>query len=83
MKAIKTTFRGPTNSRGARIIATDGDRNRVVISYPYELTQEQAHRAAAMALCAKMKWPSDIATGGFPDCYVHVFIQRCTCGGVL
>lgn len=32
MKAITTTFHGPTNTRGSRIVASDQDGNRVTVS---------------------------------------------------
>lgn len=56
MKAILTKYVGPSNTRGGRIIASDSDNNRVTISYPHELSSEQAHRKAAEALCKKMNW---------------------------
>ena len=76
MKAIKTTFLGATNFRGSRIKATaeGGQRDhQVTIPYPHELNSEQAHQAAAKALCAKLDWHGAMITGGLRDCYVHVF----------
>jgi hypothetical protein len=73
MKAIRTKYVGPTNTRGARIIAKDEDGNRVSISYPHELSGEDVYRAAADALCAKMKWPGNLIGGGTKDGYVFVF----------
>lgn len=43
---IRTKYLGPTNTKGARIRATDGVR-QVTIPYPYELSVEDAHMAAA------------------------------------
>lgn len=34
MKAITTKYHGPTDKRGARISATDGDGNRASVAYP-------------------------------------------------
>jgi len=73
MKAIKTTYHGATNFRGARIKATDGDKNSIWIPYPYELSGEDCHKKAAVELCKKMKWDTDLLGGGLKDCYVFVF----------
>lgn len=73
MKAIKTTYFGPTNTRGSRIKATDGDGNSASIPYPYELNQDDAHKLATKKLCEKMGWPTEMIMGSFPDCNVHVF----------
>ena len=61
-------------ARGARISASDMDRNRVIISYPYELSGEAVHRKAADALCAKMNWTGDMIGGAVKGGYVFVFL---------
>ena len=71
MKAIRTKYHPATATRGPRYSATDGDRNRVYIA-PEE-QYEDCHDAAALALCAKMKWPGDLIRGGFPNSNVYVF----------
>jgi hypothetical protein len=76
MKAIKTTYLGPTDYRGSRIEASDGDRNQIVLDYAYELDSDENHISAAKALCAKMGWRGQMVMGGFPDCNVHVFVTR-------
>lgn len=43
---IRTRYLGPTNTKGARIRATNGVRS-VTIPYPYELDTEDAHMKAA------------------------------------
>lgn len=73
MKAIETKFHGATNTRGARISATDSDGNRVYISYPYELSGEEVHRKAVDALCEKMKWTGKMVSGQTRTGYVFVF----------
>lgn len=73
MKAIFTRFVGPTNTRGARIIASDEDGNKVTVSYPYELSGEACHRLAADALCKKMNWTGTLISGGHKRGYVFVF----------
>ena len=81
MKAIFTKYHGPTNVKGARISASDEDGNRVVISYPYELSGEDVHRAAADALCKKMNWTGNLVGGSYTKGYVFTFgpdWQACT-----
>ena len=75
MKAIKTKYKGPTDTRGSRIIASDGDGNRITISYPYELSGEAVHRKAAEALCDKMGWTGkkSLVSGSLKNGYVFTF----------
>ena len=73
MKAITTTYHGPTNTRGSRITATDTDRNRVSIPYPHELNSDEAHAKAALALCAKMGWHGVLQRGSVKRGYVFVW----------
>lgn len=75
MKAIQTKYHGPTNTRGSRIIADDGDGNRVSISYPYELSGEDVHRKAAEALREKMGWKGELVGGALKNSYVWVFVS--------
>jgi hypothetical protein len=79
MKAIKTKYLGPTDTRGSRIRACDGDRNCVTVPYPYEARQgEEAHRVAAKALAKKMGWGSRGLRGGWLKSgeYAFVFCGR-------
>ena len=73
MKAIRTRYKGATNSSGARIIADDYETNRITISYPYELSGEDVFRKAAEALCDKLGWSKELLGGGTNDGYVFVF----------
>ena len=65
MKAIRTRYSGPTNTRGARIHATDSDGNRVTASYQYQMEFRRAHEYAAYSLMKKMGWPNELVGGGF------------------
>ena len=56
MKAITTKYHGATNTRGSRISAQDENRNRVSLAYDDELSSDENHDAAALALCHKMNW---------------------------
>lgn len=75
MKAIKTKFIPCSNFKGARITASDGDGNRVVISYPHEASAP--HWLAAQALCQKMGWKGRLAQGWLkPGDEVFVFVRE-------
>lgn len=63
MKAIITRFHGPGNVRGSRIVASDGDGNRVSVSCRDDLTFDRNHEEAARALCSKMKWEGVLLRG--------------------
>ena len=67
MKAITTTYKGPTNCRGSRIIATDSDGNRLTVSYDYAKNSEGNHQAAAVALCERMEWRGVLQGGHTKD----------------
>lgn len=75
MKAIKTTYKGPTNVRGSRIVATDGDGNRITLPWDHSINGEKNHARAAIALCAKMQWSGKLAEGSLRDGHVFVFID--------
>lgn len=76
MKAIRTRYSGPTDTRGARIHATDGDGNRVSISYPYGLDHNDDHRLAAYTLMEKMGWPNVLVGGCFGRAFYWVMMHH-------
>jgi hypothetical protein len=65
MKAIRTRYVGPTNTRGSRIIASDGDKNSISTSYPHGLNSDEGHELAAYLLMQKMGWGNHLVGGGF------------------
>lgn len=73
MKAIFTKYLGPSNVRGSRCKAYDGDNNQVTLSWDCALNSEDMHRAAAYALKNKMGWKGELITGAHKDVYCHVF----------
>lgn len=75
MKAITTKYHGPTNTRGLRISATDGDGNRVSVPYNYSLSGELVHREAVYALCAKVGWSGELVSGSIKGGYVYVWTR--------
>lgn len=80
MKAIITTYHGPAERRGSRIIASDSDNNRVVLSYDPAISSDDNHDAAARALCVKKGWiEHDLVRGeiriGGKLRYVYTFLH--------
>lgn len=73
MKAITTKYHGPTDTRGSRISATDGDGNRVTLPYDHSLSLGRNHDAAALALCARLGWGGRLVCGDMARGHVYVF----------
>lgn len=63
MKTIVTKYHGPTNTRGSRITADDGDGNRVSTPYACELDSSENHAEACRQLCEKMGWGGRLQGG--------------------
>lgn len=76
MKAIETHYLGPTNTKGTRIVAHDGDNNRIVVDYTATLTLTESYRAAAEALCNKMGWKGELVGGATKRGYTFVFVTN-------
>ena len=80
MQAITTKYIGPSNTKGARIKATC-DAGSITVSYPHELSGQDVHAFAAMALVRKLGW--DEANGykgqwfggALPSQAGYVFVQ--------
>ena len=75
MQAIRTQYKGPTNTRGSRIIATSY-KARTVYPYDHELDLDDNHSRAAELHAAKA-WhtdgPAQLAHGTLPDgSHAHV-----------
>ena len=76
MKTIVTKYLCPSNFRGSRIKATDGDRNQVIIGYDDSINSEPNHAAACLALCRKMGWKGRLQGGRTKSGMVWTFIDR-------
>jgi hypothetical protein len=74
MKAIQTRYIGPTDFRCSRIKAFDSDGNSVTIPYPHDLSHENTHAAAALALARKMGWKGTLVRGGIKGGEVFCFL---------
>lgn len=53
--AIDTEYKGPTDHRGARIIARC-DAGRATVPWNYALNVDENHRAAARVLADRLGW---------------------------
>lgn len=71
-QSIATHYVGPTNTKGARIIATTTSGIRHIIGYPYDLSDELGHRKAAEELAAKLNWTGKLIAGGMKRGYAFV-----------
>ena len=76
MKSIRTRYYGPTNTKGSKIIASDGDKNSITISYPYQLNSDTAHELAAYRLMEKMDWPNELNGGEFANDQFWIMLPR-------
>lgn len=72
MKAITTAYRGPTNTQGARIVASDGDGNTVSVSYDHGA--KNPHADAAIALARKMNWTGELVEGHTKHGRIYVWL---------
>ena len=75
MKAIETHCLWATNTKGARVVASDGDGNRTTVPWPSRETSEAAHRVAAEALRDKMGWSGQLVGGTTKRGYAFVFVS--------
>jgi len=72
MKAITTKYHGPSNVKGSRYSAFDGD-NRVILSADDSLNSDENHQRAALALMEKLNWTGQLIGGHTKDGMVWVF----------
>lgn len=72
MNAIQTRFLGPTNTRGARVVAAC-EGKRATVSFNYEST-EAAHDEAARNLVSKLGWQGIWYRGGSVDGKGFVYV---------
>lgn len=71
-QAIQTRFLGPTNTRGARVVAR-ADAGRITVSWDYSQSIDENHRRAALALAERLGWKGPWHGGSLPSAgYVFV-----------
>lgn len=63
MQAIRTTFYGPNNRRGARVGASC-EAGKLTVGYDHGLSMADNHMAACLALMAKFNWRHSPMVGG-------------------
>lgn len=75
-QAITTKFLGPTDCRGARIVAKAAAGRRTY-EWNYALGIEENHALAAQRLAEKLRWHGTWYGGGLPadDGYVFVLAE--------
>ena len=80
-QAIVTKYLGPTNNRGARIVAR-AYAKRMVVSWDHALDVAENHRMAAYALARKLNWLEpgngqkyEYVGGSMPDDTGYCFVQ--------
>lgn len=79
MQAIRTQYKGPTDTKASRIIATTY-KCRSVMAYDHELDLDANHERAAL-LHAGKAWktdrPAHLQSGTLPDgSYAHVLFFK-------
>jgi len=80
VKAIRTQYMGPTNTRGAQIKATCEGGHSLTLPFHYG-ADDQGHKAACDALRVKLGWGLEcpMVSGGLPDgstCWVFVPVEH-------
>ena len=71
-QAIITKYVGPTNHKGARVIARTGSGVKITVSWDHALDVPENHLAAARALAEKLNWDGVWVGGGTADGYAFV-----------
>ena len=82
MKTISVKYLGPTDCKGSRLKASDGD-NSITIDYPHGVggmgADLDTYAVAARALCKKLGWDGKMAASHTKDGAVFVFVSVSDC----
>ena len=74
MIAITTRYLGPTDTKGARIVAETPNGHRLVRSFDYAHFATSAHAAVACELARSLNWnPDTLIEGETKNGHVFVF----------
>ena len=68
MTAIETKYLAPTDYRGPRVVASaNGNKpsHRAMIEWDGDITDDQNHANAALALARKLEWQGELIIGHF------------------
>lgn len=71
-KCIRVKYVGPTNTKGSRYIADDGDGNRVIVGIDHSMSCEENAERAAQALVKKLGWHGRYVEGHLGNDHVYV-----------
>lgn len=76
-QAITTSYRGPTDSRGSRVIARC-EAKRISVSWDHALDAGANHAAVALQLMDQLGWSerNDLVMGGTREGYVFVQVPK-------
>lgn len=74
-QAIKTTYYGPTNTKGARVRAKCGAKT-LWINWDYGVGVTENHSNAAKSLSKSLGWSQSLITGWLGHVGVHVFFPE-------
>jgi hypothetical protein len=76
-QAITTSYRGPTDSNGSRVIARC-EAKRISVPWDHALSPSQNHATAALQLMDQLGWAerNDLVMGGTGDGYVFVQVPK-------
>ena len=73
---IYTTYKGPTNTKGSRIIAKSSNGFKVTVPYDYSLNSQDRHAKAANELIAKFGWEGEWVGAEGEKGYVFICLKK-------
>ena len=76
MVAIITTYKGPTNTKGARVVAREPEGKRCTMTWRHDLEALENHRIAALTLMRRLGWGDHILTGTIKNGFAHIVVQN-------
>ena len=75
-KAIVTKYLPATSTRSSGVKASDEEGNTITIPYDHTLLHGQRYAKAAVALCKKMGWGTNLVGGSIKNGYVFVTLPK-------
>lgn len=76
MQSIITRYRGPTNSRSARLLAITTGGIRKVFHYDHAKSTGENHKAAAKGLAQHLNWPGEYIGGAYDDKGAEIWVRQ-------